>query len=84
MVALPEALFIINLNFILSTQILLILLVRHQDSIDPEIEEEILGDFCEWLTSAVEVKCKLDFKTQQTAKSGARTLSSPSQDTDSD
>ncbi len=86
MIALAEALIILNLNFILSAQLLLILqvLLRHWDSIHSEIEEELIEDFCKWLTSAVDVKCKLDFKTLQTMKSGARTLSRSSQDTDSD
>ena len=84
MVALAEALIILNLNFIPSAQLMLTLLRRHRDSINSEIEEELIEDFCEWLTSAVDVNCKLEFKTPQTVKSGARTLSRQSQDTDSD
>ena len=38
----------------------------------------------EWLTSSIDITSKLDFKTPQTLKSGAKTLSRPSQDTDSD
>ncbi len=54
---LAEALIILNLNFVLSAQILLILIRRHRNSINSEIEEELM-----------DVKCKLDFKTPQTAK----------------
>ncbi len=80
----PVVALILNLNFIPSAQLLLTLLRGHRDSINSEIKEELKEDFCEWLTSAVDVKCKLDFKTPQTVKSGARNLSRPSQDTDSD
>ena len=36
------------------------------------------------MKSAADIKCKVDFKTPQTLKSGAKTLSRPSQDIESD
>jgi hypothetical protein len=85
-VALTEALIILNLNTIPSLGILLCFLQREKASINADIGEELLSYFCDWLKSATDMTrtCKLDFKTPQTLKSGAKTLSRPSQETDSD
>ncbi len=63
---------------------LLLFLQREQVSINAKIGKELLFYFCDWLKSATDMTCKLHFKTQQTLKSGSKTLSRTSQDTDPD
>jgi hypothetical protein len=85
-VALAEAVIILDLSTNHSVDTLMRLLQREQASINAKIGDELLLYFCNWLEtwSATDIKYKFYFKTPQTLKSGAKTLSRPAQDTDSD
>ncbi len=79
-VALAESMLILNLNPVPSKEALLSFLRSQRASIIEKIGKALY----EWLTSSTDITSKLDFKTPQTLKSGAKTLSRPLQDTDSD
>jgi hypothetical protein len=83
-VALAEALIILNLNTVPSLTTLLQFLENELAKINAEIGEEMIANFCGWLKTAMDIKCKLEFKTPQTQKSRAKTVTRASQDTDSD
>jgi hypothetical protein len=83
-VALAEAMIILNLNSVPSKEALLRFLRSQRASIIDKIEKGLYEALYAWLASLIDITSKLDFKTPQTLKSGAKTLSRPSQDTDSD
>ena len=83
-VALAEAMLILNLNSVPSKEALLSYLRSQRASIIAKILKGLYEALYAWLTSSIDTTSKLNFKTQQTLKSGAKTLSRPSQDTDSD
>ncbi len=83
-VALAEAMIILNLILVLSKEALLSFLRSQRASIIDKDGKGLYEALYAWLTSSIDITSKLDFKTPQTLKSGAKTLSRPSQHTDSD
>jgi hypothetical protein len=78
-VALAEAIIILNLNSFPSKEALLSFLRSQRASIIAKIGKGLYEALHAWLTSSIDTTSKLDFKTPQTLKSGAKTLSRPSQ-----
>ena len=76
-VALAEAMFILNLNSVPSKEAVLSFLRSQRASIIDEIGKGLYEALYEWLSSSIDITSKLDFRTQQTLKSGAKTLSRP-------
>ena len=76
-VVLAEAMIILNLNSVPSKEDLLSFLRSQRASIIDKIGKGLYEALYAWLTSSIDTTSKLDFKTPQTLKSGAKTLSRP-------
>ena len=77
-VDLAEALLILNLNSAPSKEALLDFFQKQRASIIAKIGNEVYEALYGWLRSGMVTTTKSDFKTPQTLKSGAKTLSKPS------
>ncbi len=84
MVDLAEALLMLNLNASPSVETLLSLLKGDSANFNAGIGEDLVSALCKWLRNETNTKGKDEYKTPQTQKSRARTVSGNSRDTDSD
>ncbi len=74
----------LNLNTSPSVETLLSFLEGEPTNINAKVGEELVLQLCVWLRSEANTKGKYEYKTPQTQKSRARTISRNSRNTDSD